>query len=503
MAQTTPRPTELADLTGEDREHLLAMKRALQRADGFTLLIARVNLPRWRDRLAERLKREVADEMDVVEIRLTEPLPDLAHRIAERLREDERAGGDGEVRKRAVFVYGLEHSMPSGGEPVGSRRHAPLAVLNLKRELLKETAPVPVVLWLPEYALRVLMEGAPDLWAWRGGVFEFTTPPREAEEIWAALRDQDWMGEYDRMTYAERRERADTVAALLEQYDAHPDADKAEMEETRLRLVDRLARLRNQLGDLAKAELLYRRALEARERMLGLEHPGTLVSMNELGLLLDHRNKLDEAESLIRGALGVMERRLGPDDPGVLALASNLGYILEGRGDLTEAEALFRRVLETRERVLGSEHADTLTSIGNLGNLLESRGDVEGAEAFYRRALETRARVLGARHPRTLTSVANLGYLLTNKGSFDEAEMLLRRAVEGKEHMLGPEHPDTLISLSNLGTVLRERGDLAGAEKLYQRALNAGERVLGPEHPNTEIYRKNLARLLEEKEEQE
>jgi len=78
---------------------------------------------------------------------------------------------------------------------------------------------------------------------------------------------------------------------------------------------------------------------------------------------------------LCRRALEVSERVLGGDHPNTLSSVSNLGLLLQKQGKLEEAEVLYRRALEVRERVLGVDHPSTLNSRGNLGLLLMKRSD--------------------------------------------------------------------------------------------------------------------------------
>ena len=107
------------------------------------------------------------------------------------------------------------------------------------------------------------------------------------------------------------------------------------------------------MGDQNGALTLYCRALEARARSLGEEHPDTLSSESELGVLL-----------------------------------------LES-GDLEGALPLCRRALEARERTLGKDHLDTLSSVATLALLAKKSGDLSSAEALYRRAVKGRAREMG------------------------------------------------------------------------------------------------------------
>ena len=45
---------------------------------------------------------------------------------------------------------------------------------------------------------------------------------------------------------------------------------------------------------------MHRQTLELREKVLGLEHPSTLDSMNNLALVLDSQGKYEEAETIRR-----------------------------------------------------------------------------------------------------------------------------------------------------------------------------------------------------------
>ena len=54
---------------------------------------------------------------------------------------------------------------------------------------------------------------------------------------------------------------------------------------------------------VSEAEAMHRRALEAREKLLGREHPQTLASVNNLGNALSRQVKYDEAEAMHRRAL--------------------------------------------------------------------------------------------------------------------------------------------------------------------------------------------------------
>ena len=191
-----------------------ALRRSIERAEGFALLVARVNLPAQQREISAQIEARLVGVVDVQEIDLDGPVEDLAALLAARV----TPATDG--RKRVVSVRGLEHSLPSS-----AARHPLLNVLNMKRELLQRTVPHPLVLWLPEYAVRAVAEGAPDFWAWRSAVLDFTPRADDVDRLWETERPGGSLLEYDNLSAPERRERLRTLTGLLEEYDARPDAE--------------------------------------------------------------------------------------------------------------------------------------------------------------------------------------------------------------------------------------------------------------------------------------
>jgi len=240
------------------------------------------------------------------------------------------------------------------------------------------------------------------------------------------------------------------------------------------------------VGEYELAGNINRSALKAREAVLGPEHQRTLISVSQLGSVLERQGKYDEAEAMHRRALAGREKKmLGPEHPNTLISVSQLGSVLERQGKYDEAEAMHRRALAGSEKVLGPEHPDTLISLSHLGSVLERQGKYDEAEAMHRRALAGSEKMLGPEHSNTLISVSQLGSVLERQGKYDEAEAMHRRALAGSEKVLGPEHPDRLTSLSHLGSMLERQGKYDEAEAMHRRALAGRKKVLGPEHPYT------------------
>jgi tetratricopeptide (TPR) repeat protein len=172
---------------------------------------------------------------------------------------------------------------------------------------------------------------------------------------------------------------------------------------------------------------------------------------------------------LYRRALEASERVLGPEHPHTLTSVNNLAVLLRSKGDNAGAEPLYRRALEARERVLGPEHPNTLKSVNNLALLLNNKGDHAGAEPLYRRALEAKEKTGQGGQPQFALDLNNHALLLRRLKRFDEAATLLQRAIGIEDRYLPPDHPKRAHRCNNLAIVRMLADQLDEA-----RHVNAG-----------------------------
>ena len=314
-----------------------------------------------------------------------------------------------------------------------------------------------------------------------------------------------------------------------------PDADRPMS-----KLLMDVASLYNNMGDYARARVLFEEALVGRREKLGEDHPNTLACMNNLanvyagegnydgalplykkslsglstGLedtdarvntLLNVSNlanvffekgMLQDAEELFREAFKGFESELGPSHEKTLSCAMGFAGLLHARNNNAEAEELYRIAHKGFVSLLSESHPTTLNALNGLGNLLGTTGRLEEAEALMREALEGRRRELGDRHPDTLVSVNNLAIILKNRNNFTEAESLYFEALAGKREELGSKHPSTLTSTNNLGILLLKQGKLEAAEPLMREALEGRRSTLGDKHNDTIATKSNLAVVL-------
>ncbi len=251
------------------------------------------------------------------------------------------------------------------------------------------------------------------------------------------------------------------------------------------------------MGKYDEALPYNQEAMETRRRVLGDNHPSTLDSINNMGMLIMLMGKYDDALPYCREAMDARRRVLGNDHPSTLDSINNMGLLIKTMGKYDEASSYFREALEGRRRVLGDDHPDTLISINNMGTLLASMGKYDEALPYHREVLEAQRRVLGNDHPKTLNSINNLSVILQDMGKYAEALPYCREALDVRRRVLGDDHPDTLNSISEMAVVLKRLGRLAEALPYHREVLEAHRRVLGNDHPDTLVSINNMCAILQ------
>jgi serine/threonine protein kinase len=297
-------------------------------------------------------------------------------------------------------------------------------------------------------------------------------------EVEAAIRDTIGQTYTDLGLYPEAGKQLERALDLRRRVlgPEHPDT---------LVTTSNVAALYDLEGKYAQAEALHSQILEMRRRVLGPEHPDTLKSMMNLALAYFDEGKYPQAEALQSQTLAIKRRVLGPEHPDTVKSLYNLAIVYWWEGKQAQADALLTQTLEFQRRVLGPEHPATLNSMGNLAAVYEEEGKYAEAEALDTQNLEIKRRVLGPEHRNTLNTMNNLAIVYWYEGKYAQAEAMLSQTWEVERRVLGPEHPATLNSMGNLASDYVDEGKYAQAEALLSQTLAIQRRVLGPEHPYT------------------
>lgn len=238
-------------------------------------------------------------------------------------------------------------------------------------------------------------------------------------------------------------------------------------------------------GRAEEATAVYKEVAEARARVLGSDHPDTLVALDDLAAAYGDAGRAHEALRLGERVAEARTRVLGPEHPYTLDTLDNLAASYDDVGRTQEALRLREWVAEARTRVLGPDHPDTIEILDGIAASYGAMGRLFDAAELEVRGIQARTRVLGAEHPDTLASVHNHAITYSLLGLHKEAATMRERVAQVRTRVLGAEHPDTLATFHDLASSYSSLGRDRKAVDLEEWVAAARTRVLGPEDPDT------------------
>jgi tetratricopeptide (TPR) repeat protein len=190
-----------------------------------------------------------------------------------------------------------------------------------------------------------------------------------------------------------------------------------------------LGKMYQETGSYAKAEPLFRRAIQLCEKDDTEWLPYELLNAADF-----YRDwgRLDPAEALAQRALSIREKALadggGVDAQGELTTClANLGATYLAQGKPSKAEASFRRALEILEKITSTDQPDLLPDLSGLAEAFAAEKKWDEGEQLYARALSIAEKSLEPNDPHMLTLLEKYAALLKARNKNDEAKKLLDR----------------------------------------------------------------------------
>ncbi len=232
---------------------------------------------------------------------------------------------------------------------------------NIRREAIAQGVPLRLIFWLTTAPISRLAQLAPDLWAWRGGIFSFVVAIVPNLEVPVARNDP-----VDPRSMVERSKRIATLRTYLQS--EPPPAD-----DIRLPLLDEMAGLYSSIGELDEAlRIREKEELPVYEK-LGDVRSAT-VTRGQIADILEARGELDEALRIREQEVLPVYEKLG-DVRSTAITRGKIADILQARGELDEA----LRIREQEELPVYEKLGDVRSAAiarGQIADILEARGEL-------------------------------------------------------------------------------------------------------------------------------
>ncbi|XP_003427723.1 kinesin light chain-like [Nasonia vitripennis] len=248
-----------------------------------------------------------------------------------------------------------------------------------------------------------------------------------------------------------------------------------------------------QQGKYNEALAIFEEAYEDHKKILGEDHPHSMMIQRNIGEALKSVGKYDEALKVLKTVYKKQKKVLGPDSPDTILTVNSIGYTLHGQNKLTEALKLLQESLEKCRIVLGPEHPSTLKVINSIAVILTQEKKYGESLKHSREVLKIQEKILGIHHNDTLSTKHNIATALFESGKLDEA-LKIYKEIRSKEK--DSTRPDSLSTKKNMLLILTIQGKLDEALKLSKELLNAQEIVFGKRHKETFLTKISMVEIL-------
>lgn len=348
---------------------------------------------------------------------------------------------------------------------------------NVRREAVARDVPVCLLLWLRAEPINRLARLAPDLWAWRAGVFSFSMADVPLPQTLTPQLDP-----IDFRSLAERSQRIATLRAYLQSEPPPPD-------DIRLPLLDEMAGLYFRLGELDEATRILKLEVLPTCEKLG-DVRAVAVCRGKIADILEVRGELDEVLRIREQEELPVYEKLG--DMRLAAVTrGQIADILEARGNLDEALHIREKEeLPVYEKLGDVRSVATVRS--QIADILQARGDLNAALSIREREVLPIFEKLGDVRSAAITR-GQIADILKARGELDMAMYIREREVLPVFEKLGDIH-SVAFTHGNIADILQTRGEYnAALRKLEQEVLPVLENIGDVRH--AAIVRGRIAAL--------
>lgn len=164
------------------------------------------------------------------------------------------------------------------------------------------------------------------------------------------------------------------------------------------------------------------------------------------------------------------ERLLGPDHPNTLIAMRGLAAAYEDAKRFDEAVTLFEQIVQMNIDKLGIDNPETLFNMDSLARIYWVAGKQEQALTYYKKTLELMRARLGPEHPYRLATLGQAAIVFCKAGNLAEGFPMLLEFYNARVKNLGLDRPETLQTMQDLSDVARSAGKLEVVLPLFEEA---------------------------------
>jgi non-specific serine/threonine protein kinase/serine/threonine-protein kinase len=178
-----------------------------------------------------------------------------------------------------------------------------------------------------------------------------------------------------------------TAREVLDKASRDIDTGLAKDPDMQAQMMNTMGSVYMSLGLYKEAESLFRRALDARTRLLGPNHRDTMLTTLNVSEALMYETQFPESEKFARQAYDAARKNLGPSDPLTIRTGNALGLLLNNQSRFADSEAVLRQSAtdvkfvndpDTRAELSRQTQINLATNLAYQGKYVEAEKSFRG-----------------------------------------------------------------------------------------------------------------------------
>ncbi|MEH2115586.1 tetratricopeptide repeat protein [Nostoc sp.] len=232
-------------------------------------------------------------------------------------------------------------------------------------------------------------------------------------------------------------------------------------------MLNDMAGIISQQGDIASAFALYKQSLEIIEQTGNVQ--GKAAILNNMAGIISQQGDIPKAIALYKQSLEIIEQT--GNVQGKAAILNNMAGIIRQQGDIPKAIALYEQSLEIIEQI--GDVKSKVTILDRMASILGQQGDIASAIALYEQSLEIIEQIGDVQGK--ASTLNNMALILADQGDITRAIALYEQSLEIIEQI--GDVQGKASTLNNMAMVIDRQGDIARAIALYEQSLEIIEQI--------------------------
>lgn len=327
---------------------------------------------------------------------------------------------------------------------------------NVRRERIAATVKARLVFWLDPDSIALASQGAPDLWAWRAGVYAFH-PAASAAVVLPKFTMDGLTPPDDPVLLRPMADKHRRIAEIRSWLAEHPESP----DDLLVAPLKELGQLLRAVGD-PNATLAHLREQELPLHRRRQDEANIAITMGDIADVLQTQGELDEALRIYREEQLPVFEALGEQRLRAVTMG-RIADVLQARGELGEALRIRREEELPVYEQFGDRRARAVT-MGRIADVLQARGEFDEALRIRREELLPVYEKLDDPRSRAVT-MGKIADILQIRGDLDEALRIRREELLPVFEKFGDLRERT-VAMGKIADVLQTRGDLDEALRI-------------------------------------